>query len=104
MVHRWLVQRRRCSLRCFILRVYPGYLQHGAGAPAALWIDRDDDIRMGSKSTAILFGDADLVIQGVLYALVFAALALAGQQAGLGRWYFGGLGVAVLLEIGSALV
>src|SRR3546814_5332681 len=56
-------------------------------------VDRDDDIRMGSKSTAILFGDADLVIQGVLYALVFAALALAGQQAGLGRWYFGGLGV-----------
>src|SRR3546814_11600216 len=54
---------------------------------------------MGSKSTAILFGDADLVIQGVLYALVFAALALAGQQAGLGRWYFGGLGVAVLLVV-----
>ena len=50
-----------------------------------------------AKSTAILFGDADLVIQGVLYALVFAALALAGQQAGLGVWYFGGLGVAALL-------
>jgi 4-hydroxybenzoate polyprenyltransferase len=33
----------------------------------------------------------------VLYALVFAALALAGQQAGLGAWYFGGLGVAALL-------
>src|SRR3546814_15991262 len=60
-------------------------------------VDRDDDIRMGSKSTAILFGDADLAIQGVLYALVFAVLALAGQQAGLGRWYFGGLGVAALL-------
>jgi len=60
-------------------------------------VDRDDDIRMGAKSTAILFGDADLAIQGVLYALVFAALALAGQQAGLGAWYFGGLGVAALL-------
>jgi 4-hydroxybenzoate polyprenyltransferase len=62
-------------------------------------VDRDDDIRMGAKSTAILFGDADLAIQGVLYALVFAALALAGQQAGLGRWYFGGLGVAALLVV-----
>src|SRR3546814_17600135 len=62
-------------------------------------VDRDDDIRMGSKSTAILFGDADLVIQGVLYALVFAALALAGQQARLGRWYSGGLGVVVLLVV-----
>jgi len=60
-------------------------------------VDRDDDIRMGAKSTAILFGELDLVIQGVLYALVFAALALAGQQAGLGVWYFGGLGVAAAL-------
>ena len=52
---------------------------------------------MGAKSTAILFGELDLVIQGVLYALVFAVLALAGQQAGLGAWYFGGLGVAAAL-------
>lgn len=60
-------------------------------------VDRDDDIRMGSRSTAILFGDLDLVIQGVLYALVFLALALVGRQADLGLWYWAGLGVAVLL-------
>src|SRR5688572_14745762 len=41
-------------------------------------VDRDDDIRAGSKSTAILFGDMDLPIQGVLYALVFLALYLVG--------------------------
>jgi len=60
-------------------------------------VDRDDDIRAGSKSTAILFGDMDLVIQGVLYALVFFALALVGRQAGLGLYYWTGLGAAALL-------
>ena len=60
-------------------------------------VDREDDIRAGSKSTAILFGDLDLVIQGVLYALVLVALYLVGRQAGLGPAYWAGLGVAVLL-------
>jgi len=60
-------------------------------------VDRDDDLRMGAKSTAILFGDLDLVAQGVLYALFFAALALVGQRAGLGDYYWGALAMAVTL-------
>ena len=60
-------------------------------------VDRDDDIRMGAKSTAILFGDLDLVAQGVLYALFFGALALVGRDAQLGPWYWAGIGVAALL-------
>ena len=60
-------------------------------------VDREDDLRMGAKSTAILFGDLDLLAQGVLYALFFAALALVGQHAGLGTYYWGALGVAALL-------
>jgi len=60
-------------------------------------VDRDDDLKVGSHSTAILFGDLDLVIQGILYALFFAAMALAGQRAGLGTMYWAGLGVAVAL-------
>ncbi len=62
-------------------------------------VDRDDDIRMGAKSTAILFGDLDLVAQGVLYALAFAALALAGREAGAGMYYWCGLGVALLFVL-----
>ncbi|MBP3983859.1 4-hydroxybenzoate octaprenyltransferase [Pseudoxanthomonas helianthi] len=62
-------------------------------------VDRDDDIRAGSKSTAILFGDLDLVIQGILYALFFVALALVGRQAGLGAYYWAGIGVAALLVV-----
>ncbi|WP_149196355.1 4-hydroxybenzoate octaprenyltransferase [Luteimonas suaedae] len=60
-------------------------------------VDRDDDLRAGAKSTAILFGELDLVAQAVLYALVFVALALVGRQAGLGVFYWSGLGVALLL-------
>ncbi|MDH5823268.1 4-hydroxybenzoate octaprenyltransferase [Luteimonas sp. RD2P54] len=60
-------------------------------------VDRDDDLRAGAKSTAILFGELDLAAQGVLYALVFVALGLVGRQAGLGGIYWGGLGVAALL-------
>ncbi|WP_242111859.1 4-hydroxybenzoate octaprenyltransferase [Luteimonas aquatica] len=57
-------------------------------------VDRDDDLRAGAKSTAILFGELDLAIQGVLYALVFLALALVGWRSGLGAYYWGGLAVA----------
>lgn len=60
-------------------------------------VDREDDLKVGSRSTAILFGEMDLVAQGVLYALFFAALALVGQRAGLGGYYWAGLGVALAL-------
>ena len=60
-------------------------------------VDREDDIRMGAKSTAILFGEMDLMAQGVLYACMFVALALVGREAGMGLWYWAGLGAAALL-------
>ena len=60
-------------------------------------VDRDDDLRAGSRSTAILFGDLDLAALGVLYALVFAALSMVGRQAQLGLYYWCALGIAVLL-------
>jgi 4-hydroxybenzoate polyprenyltransferase len=62
-------------------------------------VDRDDDLRMGAKSTAILFGDLDLVALGVLYALFFLALVLVGRQASLGTYYWTGVGVAALLVV-----
>lgn len=59
-------------------------------------VDREDDLRAGSKSTAILFGDLDLVALGVLYALFFFALWSIGRQAALGAAYWAGCGVALL--------
>ncbi|MGB3393133.1 MAG: 4-hydroxybenzoate octaprenyltransferase [Stenotrophomonas sp.] len=60
-------------------------------------VDRDDDLKIGSHSTAILFGDLDLVIQGILYALFLGAMVLVGQRAQLGMWYWLGLLVAAVL-------
>lgn len=62
-------------------------------------VDREDDLRMGSKSTAILFGDMDLVAQGVLYGLFLLALLLVGQRAGMGVYYWTGLAVAAALIV-----
>jgi 4-hydroxybenzoate polyprenyltransferase len=57
-------------------------------------VDRDDDRRIGVRSSAILFGDADRVIIAVLQVLVVLALLMAGRQVGLGGWFSGGVAVA----------
>jgi len=62
-------------------------------------VDREDDRKIGVRSTAILFGDADRTIIGIIQLLALSALALAGQAAGLGGFYYFGL----LLAAGLAL-
>lgn len=49
--------------------------------------DRADDLKIGVKSTAILFGDADRSIIGILQIMMLFALYLLGQQAQLGVEY-----------------
>ncbi|MBT8103970.1 MAG: 4-hydroxybenzoate octaprenyltransferase [Gammaproteobacteria bacterium] len=51
-------------------------------------VDREDDRRLGVKSTAILFGDADLFVVAGLQALMVVALILIGMRAELGFWYY----------------
>ena len=58
--------------------------------------DRFDDMKIGVKSTAILFGDADRVIIGILQGMMLFALYLLGQQAQLGTAY----SIAVLIAAG----
>lgn len=60
-------------------------------------VDREDDLKVGAKSTAVLFGDADLVAQALIYTGFFVALLLVGQRAGLGVAYLVGLGVVVVM-------
>ena len=57
-------------------------------------VDREDDLRIGVKSTAILFDEADLLVIGVLQILVLAGLVLVGRMAELGLFYYLGLLVA----------
>ena len=59
--------------------------------------DREDDLRIGVKSSAILFGRHDRLLTALLQAATLAALAVAGH--GRGAWYFAGLGVAALLAV-----
>lgn len=60
-------------------------------------VDREDDRRLGVKSTAILFGDADLFVIGGLQILMLVALVLIGMMAELGGWYYGSVAVVALL-------
>jgi len=59
--------------------------------------DRDEDLRIGLKSTAILFGTADLFIIFLLQVVLVIGLLLAGREAGLGLWYQAGVAVGALL-------
>jgi len=62
-------------------------------------VDREDDVKIGVKSTAILFGESDLLIVGVLQILMLAGLILVGQLAYLGRYFYLGLLVAAGLSL-----
>lgn len=60
-------------------------------------VDRDDDLKIGVKSTAILFGDADKLIVSILKILTLALLIGLGLQLQLSVWYYLGLvGAAIL--------
>ncbi len=54
-------------------------------------VDRDDDLKIGVRSTAILFGDSDRHIIAALQAMTLLSLYLAGRMLHLGGWYRTGL-------------
>jgi 4-hydroxybenzoate polyprenyltransferase len=60
-------------------------------------VDRPDDLKIGVKSTAILFGSADRAIIAIIQALTLAVLGTVGQTLELGGYYYTALGVALLL-------
>jgi 4-hydroxybenzoate polyprenyltransferase len=57
-------------------------------------VDREDDLAVGIKSTAILFGRFDLLIIGALMVLMIISLAVMGVRIGLAWPWFAGLLVA----------
>ncbi len=54
-------------------------------------VDRDDDIKVGVRSTAILFGDSDRHVIAALQAMTLLSLYLAGRMLRMGGWYYAGL-------------
>ncbi len=57
-------------------------------------VDREDDIRIGVKSTAILFAEADRAIIAGIQATLMLVLILVGQKLEMGVFYYLGLAVA----------
>jgi len=62
-------------------------------------VDREDDLKIGIKSTAILFGSHDRLIVGLLQVLMLAMLVWVGAAAGRGWLYSAGLAVAAGLAV-----
>ncbi|MEZ9624386.1 4-hydroxybenzoate octaprenyltransferase [Aliivibrio fischeri] len=54
-------------------------------------VDRDDDVKIGIKSTAILFGRYDKTIIGLLQLSVLALLIVLGSQLALSGIYYWGI-------------
>ena len=62
-------------------------------------VDRDDDLKVGIKSAAILFGSADLTIVAILQAATIVSLVLLGAHLHYGPAYFVGIAVAAGLFV-----
>ena len=62
-------------------------------------VDRDDDVKIGVRSTAILFGDSDRHIIALLQAMTLSALYLAGRMLHMRSWYYAGLVAGALFFI-----
>jgi len=57
-------------------------------------VDYDDDIKIGVKSTAILFGNQDKLIIGIIQILLIFNLILIGHRAELSGFYYLGVTAA----------
>jgi 4-hydroxybenzoate polyprenyltransferase len=65
--------------------------------------DREADQRIGVRSTALLFGSADLFCIGLLQLILLLALLLVGEAAELGAWYLGSVGITAALLLQQRL-
>ncbi len=57
-------------------------------------VDRDDDLKIGIRTSAITLGRADVLGVALFYAACIGCWAVAGRQAGAGWSFFAGLGAA----------
>ncbi len=62
-------------------------------------VDYDDDIKIGVKSTAILFGNQDKIIIAAIQALLILNLLLIGHRAELSGFYYLGVSAASVFAI-----
>jgi len=94
------------------------FAEQAGGVPASAWllfaaavlwtmvydtmyamVDREDDLAIGVRSSAVLFGRADRIVVALMQVGSLALLATVGQLSALGHWYWLGLGVAAALAL-----
>lgn len=51
-------------------------------------VDRDDDLKIGVRSTAILFGDADRMLIGMMQVMALGGMVLVGVVQNYSLWYY----------------
>jgi len=57
-------------------------------------VDRDDDLKIGMKTSAITFGRFDVAAVMASYAIFLSVWVWAGASQGLGAMFFAGIGIA----------
>ncbi|HEX7329266.1 MAG TPA: 4-hydroxybenzoate octaprenyltransferase, partial [Casimicrobiaceae bacterium] len=62
-------------------------------------VDRDDDVKLGIRTSALAFGRYDVIAIAVCYAIYVAAMAWVGRAYALGWIYAAGLAAAALLAL-----
>lgn len=82
----WAAVRSEVALPAFLFFLATLFWATGYDTIYAL-IDREDDIKAGVKSTAILFGDYTYMALAILFLITIAILLTVGSVAGLGRVY-----------------
>jgi 4-hydroxybenzoate polyprenyltransferase len=67
-------------------------------------VDREDDKKLGIRSSAILFGDADRFIIGIMQLMTLFGLWVIGDEMELGLWYGLGLAIAAMFALYQQLL
>ena len=62
-------------------------------------VDRDDDVKIGMRTSAILFGRFDVTAVMLCYALFIVTMGAIGQWQVYGPFYFGGLAAAGVIAL-----
>ena len=62
-------------------------------------VDRDDDIKIGIRTSAITFGRYDVLAVMLCYAASLGMITAVGLDAGLGKWFIGGMLVAAGMAV-----
>jgi 4-hydroxybenzoate polyprenyltransferase len=62
-------------------------------------VDRDDDIKLGLRTSAIAFGRFDVFMVMLCYACYLGAMTWIGTARRLGPWFYGGVAVAALIAL-----